>query len=80
MGVLLILMWTLPFWWLAHSLSELNNPPSVAAVTTTIVVAQTLIGLLGFWVVGTASKAAWGKAVFAPSRSYFKCALTSALK
>ena len=59
-GVFLILLWLLPFWALAphitHSLSGLSNPPSVAAVTTTIVVVQTIIGLLGFWVAGTEVK------------------------
>ena len=59
-GVFLILLWLLPFWALAphiaHSLSGLSNPPSVAAVTTTIVIVQTIIGLLGFWVAGTEVK------------------------
>jgi hypothetical protein len=59
-GVFLILLWLLPFWALAptiaHSLSGLSNPPSVAAVTTTIVVVQTIVGLLGFWVAGTEVK------------------------
>jgi hypothetical protein len=59
-GVLLIIMWWPPFWLLApriaHSLSGLSNPPSVAAVTTTIVGVQTMIGLLGFWVAGTQVK------------------------
>src|SRR5215203_3183717 len=60
LGVFLILLWIVPFWalapYIAHSLSGLSNPPSVAAVTTTIVVAQTIIGLLGFWVAGAAVK------------------------
>jgi hypothetical protein len=59
-GVSLILLWLVPFWALgptiAHSLSGLSNPPSVAAVTTTIVVVQTIVGLLGFWVAGTQVK------------------------
>ena len=59
-GVLLVLLWIVPFWALApriaDSLSGLSNPPSVAAVTTTIVVVQTIIGLLGFWVAGAAVK------------------------
>jgi len=59
-GVFLILLWIVPFWALApriaDSLSGLSNPPSVAAVTTAIVVAQTIIGLLGFWVAGAAVK------------------------
>jgi hypothetical protein len=59
-GVLLILLWIVPFWALApliaDSLSGLSNPPSVAAVTTTIVVVQTVLGLLGFWVAGTQVK------------------------
>jgi hypothetical protein len=59
-GVFLILLWIVPFWALApriaDSLSGLSNPPSVAAVTTTIVVVQTIIGLLGFWVAGTQVK------------------------
>jgi hypothetical protein len=59
-GASLILLWLIPFWalapYIAHSLSGLSNPPSVAAVTTAIVVGQTIIGLLGFWVAGTAVK------------------------
>jgi hypothetical protein len=59
-GVFLILLWIVPFWalapYIAHSLSGLSNPPSVAAVTTTILVVQTIIGLLGFWVAGAAVK------------------------
>ncbi|HET9777702.1 MAG TPA: hypothetical protein VFP81_00310 [Propionibacteriaceae bacterium] len=59
-GVFLILLWIVPFWALApriaHSLSGLSNPPSVAAVTTTIVVVQTILGLVGFWVAGTQVK------------------------
>ena len=59
-GVFLILLWIVPFWalapYIAHSLSGLSNPPSVAAVTTTIVVVQTIFGLLGSWVAGTAVK------------------------
>jgi hypothetical protein len=50
-GVFLILLWIVPFWALspriADSLSGLSSPPSVAAVTTAIVVVQTIIGLLG---------------------------------
>ena len=59
-GVFLILLWIVPFWLLAepiaHSLSGLSNPPSVAAVTTAILVVQTIIGLLGFWVAGAEVK------------------------
>jgi hypothetical protein len=59
-GVSLILLWLIPFWTLgpriAHSLAGLSNPPSAAAVTTAIVAAQTIIGLLGFWVAGTEVK------------------------
>jgi hypothetical protein len=60
LGVLLIILWIVPFWALApliaDALSGLSNPPSVAAVTTAIVVVQTIIGLLGFWVAGTGVK------------------------
>jgi len=60
LGVLLVLVWMLPFWALApgiaRSLSGLTNPPSVAAVTTTIVVGQTVVGLIGLWVAGTQVK------------------------
>ena len=59
-GVLLVLLWLIPFWALgpriAHSLSGLSNAPSVEAVTAAIVVVQTLVGLLGFWVAGTEVK------------------------
>ena len=60
LGVFLILLWIVPFWalapYIANSLSGLSNPPSVAVVTTTIVVVQTIIGLLGFWIAGTEVK------------------------
>jgi hypothetical protein len=59
-GVLLILLWIVPFWalapYIANPLSELSNPPSVAAVTTAILVVQTILGLLGFWVAGAEVK------------------------
>jgi hypothetical protein len=59
-GVALIILWLLPFWALgpriAHSLGGLSNPPSVAAITTAIVVVQTIIGLLGLWIAGTEVK------------------------
>jgi hypothetical protein len=59
-GVFFILLWIVPFWalapYIANSLSGLSNPPSVAAVTTTIVIVQTIIGLLGSWVAGTQVK------------------------
>jgi len=59
-GVLLVLLWMLPFWALApsitHLLKGLSNPPTVAAVTTTIVVVQTILGLIGLWVAGTQVK------------------------
>jgi hypothetical protein len=60
-GVFLILLWLVPFWalspYIAHSLSGLSNPPSVAEVTTAILVMQTILGLVGFWVAGTEVKA-----------------------
>src|SRR5438270_2845858 len=59
-GVILIILWWVPFWALApritDSLSGPSNPPSVAAVTTTIVIVQTIIGLLGIWIAGTQVK------------------------
>jgi hypothetical protein len=59
-GVALIILWLIPFWALgpqiAHSLSGLSNPPSVAAVTTAIAAVQTVIGIFGFWVAGTEVK------------------------
>ena len=59
-GVLLILLWWAPIWALAplvaQALDGLSNPPSVAEVTTVIVIVQTVIGLLGFVVAGTAVK------------------------
>ncbi len=59
-GVFFILVWWFPFWAFAPALTDalsgLSHPPSVAAVTTAIVVVQTLIGLLGFWVAGTEVK------------------------
>jgi hypothetical protein len=59
-GVLLIILWLLPFWalapYIAHSLSGLSNAPSVEAVTAAMVVVQTILGLLGFWIAGTEVK------------------------
>jgi hypothetical protein len=59
-GVALIILWLLPFWALApeiaHSLSGTSSPPSVASVTTYIVVVQTIFGLLGLWIAGTEVK------------------------
>jgi hypothetical protein len=61
LGVLLILLWLLPFWalapYIAHALNGLSNPPSVAAVTTSIVVVQTILGLLGILIAGAEVKA-----------------------
>jgi hypothetical protein len=60
-GVFLILLWIVPFWalgpYIANSLSGLSNAPSAAAVTTAIVIVQTIIGLIGSWVAGTQVKA-----------------------
>jgi uncharacterized oligopeptide transporter (OPT) family protein len=56
LGVSLIIVWWIPFWalspYIADSLSSTANPPSVAAITTVIVIVQTIIGLLGFLVAG----------------------------
>jgi hypothetical protein len=52
-GVLLILMWLIPFWALAPYIAHALNGPSVEAVTAVIVAVQTILGLLGFWVAGT---------------------------
>jgi hypothetical protein len=58
--VFLILLWIVPFWalapFIANSLSGLSHPPSVAAVTTAIVIVQTILGLIGSWVAGTQVK------------------------
>ena len=43
--------------YIAHSLKGLTNPPSVAAVTTAIVVVQTILGLLGLLIAGAEVKA-----------------------
>ena len=60
LGVFLILLWWAPIWALApaitHGLSGLPVAPSVAVVTGVIVVIQTIIGLLGFWVAGSQVK------------------------
>jgi nitrate reductase gamma subunit len=59
-GVLLVLLWMVPFWLLApviaDALSGSSNSPSVAEVTTAILVVQTVIGLVGLWVAGTQVK------------------------
>ena len=60
LGVFFILVWWAPIWALAPAITDalkgLPAPPSVAVVTGTIVVIQTIIGLLGFWVAGTGVK------------------------
>ena len=60
LGVFLILLWILPFWLLApevaHLLSGGSGHPSVATVTTTIVVVQTILGLIGMFVAGAQVK------------------------
>jgi hypothetical protein len=59
-GVLGILLWWIPFWLLAPAITEamsgLPVPPSVTAVTASIVIVQTVIGLLGFWIAGAQVK------------------------
>ena len=60
LGVFLILLWILPFWLLAPEVARLlsggSGHPSVATVTTTIVVVQTILGLIGMFVAGTQVK------------------------
>ncbi len=60
LGVFLVVLWWLPFWalspYIADSMSSLSNPPSVAAVTTAIVVVQTIIGIIGFLIAGAQVK------------------------
>ena len=60
LGCFFILLWLLPFWalapYVAHALSGLSNAPTVAGVTASIVVVQTIIGLLGSWIAGTEVK------------------------
>lgn len=60
LGVFLILLWWAPFWLLApaitHAMSGLPVPPSITAVTASIVIVQTVLGLLGFYVAGTQVK------------------------
>ena len=60
LGVFLILLWILPFWLLApevaHLLSGGSGNPSVATVTTTVVVVQTILGLIGMFVAGAEVK------------------------
>ncbi|MEI6237692.1 MAG: hypothetical protein WCP03_03785 [Candidatus Saccharibacteria bacterium] len=52
-GVLLIVAWWVPIWLFAPFISNyFNNSPTVAVVTTTIIIIQTLIGLFGFFLVG----------------------------
>ena len=59
-GMAMVLLWWAPFWLLgppiADLLKGLTHPPSAAAVTTAIVVLQTIVGLIGFWLAGTEAK------------------------
>src|SRR6478609_6217481 len=60
-AVAMVLLWWVPFWLLgpriAGWLSGLASPPSAATVTAAIVVGQTIVGLIGFWLGGTEVKA-----------------------
>lgn len=55
-GVLLIILWWIPFWalapWIASQLSTGNNDHTTAVITTIIVVIQTILGGLGIYIAG----------------------------
>lgn len=56
LGVVLILLWMLPFWllgpYIASSMDSGDGEPSAARVTTIIMIVQTVIGLVGAYVAG----------------------------
>jgi hypothetical protein len=57
LGVFLILLWWAPFWALSPLIADaLGTPGSVATITTIIIVVQTLIGIVGFFVAGAEVK------------------------
>ena len=58
-GVGLILLWFLPFWLLAAPIAESITPDDthlVATLTTAIMVTQTVIGIIGFYIAGSQVK------------------------
>lgn len=58
-GVVLLLLWLLPFWLLAPQIAKAINPGDVqlaAEITTAILVVQTILGLAGMYVAGTEVK------------------------
>lgn len=55
LGVALIVLWFLPFWLLAAPIANTISPGDaqlIAQLTTAIVIAQTLIGIIGFYIAG----------------------------
>lgn len=50
-GVLLILLWWIPFWALAPFVADILNV-SAATLTTVIIIIQTLIGFIGIFLAG----------------------------
>mgnify|MGYP003421838289 CR=1 FL=1 len=58
-GVALILLWVLPFWLLATPIANSITPGDaqlVAEITTAIMIVQTLIGIIGFYIAGSQVK------------------------
>ena len=57
LGVAIVAFWWLPLWALAPAVSDaLGGQPSTQSLTVGIVIVQTLVGVLGSWLAGTAVK------------------------
>lgn len=52
LGFICILLWWVPFWALAPEISKTIGFDNVALMTTIIMVIQTVIGVIGFLLVG----------------------------
>lgn len=59
-GVVLIILWWIPFWLLAPYIASIGNPQdkanAVAIISAIIIIIQTIIGFLGFIVAGSQVK------------------------
>ncbi len=54
-GIVLLMLWMLPFWWFGPGIAEflgINTPKGVSTVTFIIVAIQTVIGIIGAVIAG----------------------------
>lgn len=54
-GVVLLVLWMLPFWWAGPAVADLlgfNSPKASSAITFVIIAVQTILGVIGAIVAG----------------------------